>query len=96
MFFLVIVYNSLFNSKKCPQHISSVSLAMVYFLCISTFAFSSGGCLNLVSLLGPSVLSKNFNDWSFYILSHLIGGTFGSIFYYVTLKDKLEDYTLAE
>jgi hypothetical protein len=42
-------------------------MAMVYMATITTFGHISGGCMNLVSLIGPSILSKNFDDWIYYM-----------------------------
>ena len=67
MIILTLIYNSLYNSKKSPHHIQSVSMAMVYMATINTFGHISGGCMNLVSLIGPSILSKNFDDWIYYM-----------------------------
>ncbi len=88
MFTLVIVYNSLHNSKMAPQHISSVSIAMVYLITISSSYYHSGGCLNVAFLLGPSIMSKNQDDWLYYTIGQLLGGMFGAILFYVSLKKK--------
>lgn len=59
MFILVLVYNLIIKSKSSPEHIESTALACVYFICICCFGYQSGGCLNLTTLIGPSIISGN-------------------------------------
>ena len=59
---------------------------------ISAFGMISGGCLNLASLIGPSIFSSNFNDWVYYISGQLSGAVFSGMMFKLFLKkDKGED-----
>ena len=67
MFVLVNVYNTLFSDINAPSQITGAAIGGIYLMSIGAFGMISGGCLNLASLIGPSIFSSNFNDWVYYI-----------------------------
>lgn len=67
MFLLVWVYNNLFCEVDAPSNIQGAGLASVYLVTIGAFGMFSGGCLNIVSLIGPTIFNSNFDDWAKYI-----------------------------
>ncbi len=90
MFLLVWTYNSLSLNKKGPKHLFAVAFASIYMISSYTFGSISGGCLNYALYFGPAVVSLNFKDWSYYLVSHLIGGIVASILFLVLGREKEE------
>ena len=74
MFLLVYVYNSIIGNVNAPKHIYGIAIASVYLLSVMAFGVVSGGCVNLITLVGPSMFSGNFKDWFLYLFSQLLGG----------------------
>ena len=46
--------------KEKVKDIKEISLAMMYFGLVSVSGSVSGGCITIVTLLGPSIFSKTF------------------------------------
>ena len=90
MFLLVWVYNCIFN-VKATKGIEGVCVGGVYFVGIATFGMVSGGCLNLATLIGPSLMSNYLDDWVQYLFSQLAGGLIGGILYKLILGDESID-----
>ena len=57
MFLLVMTYNLTCTDNEAPKWIYGLSIASVYAIAITAFGLISGGCLNLVTLIGPSIAS---------------------------------------
>ncbi len=92
IFILGYVYNILISDIKSPKEIYGVALGSVYLITIASFGLVSGGCVNLISLIGPSLFAKNFQDWPYYIFSHLVGGLLiGFVYKLFMVKNKNED-----
>ena len=68
MFLLVMVYNLTCTDNEAPKNIYGLAISSVYLICITAFGLISGGCVSLVSLIGPSMASENYSDWSRYII----------------------------
>lgn len=92
MYILVFVYNSLFSSKTAPKHISAVSIASVYFVCISSFGFQSGGCISFITVFGPSFFSENYSDWALYLTGQSIGALIAALTYWVVILKKRDAF----
>lgn len=92
MFFLVYMYNSLYSDTNAPKDIYGGAYGGIYLFCICAFGLISGGCINLVSLIGPSLFSGNFKDWPYYIGGQLVGGVLsGLIFKLFLTKSKVDE-----
>ena len=68
MFLLVMVYNLTCTDNEAPKNIHGLAISSVSLICITAFGLISGGCVSLVSLIGPSIASENYSDWSRYII----------------------------
>lgn len=91
MFVLVYVYNGIIGNVKAPKHIYGAAIASVYLFSVISFGFVSGGCVNLVSLFGPSIFSGHFIDWFPYLVSQLLGGVVSGTFYTLFLSKNATD-----
>ena len=91
MFLLVYVYNAIIADVRAPKHIFGVAIASVYLISVIAFGVVTGGCVNLVTLIGPSIFSNNFNDWLLYIAGQLLGGIVSGSFYTLFLKKNVTD-----
>lgn len=92
MYILVFVYNSLFSNKNSPQHINSVSLGSVYFICIASFGFQSGGGISFITVFGPSFFSEVYDDWLFYLGGQSIGAIIAAITYWIVILKKRDAF----
>lgn len=61
---------------------------MVYFVIVAAFGTNSGGCLNVVGLIGPSIASQNYSDYKYYLIAHFLGSVCGSYGWWTALKDR--------
>ena len=86
MFLLVFVYNALMNNPAAPKYIFGAAIASVYLVCIVSFGYISGGCLNVALVIGPGVYIGYYEDMGFYALGHLIGGVIAGIIYKLFLR----------
>ena len=92
MFLLVYMCNSLYSDINAPKDINGIVYGAIYLFSISSFGLISGGCVNLVSLIGPSIFSGNFTDWGYYIIGQSIGGFTAALIYKLFIKKgKMED-----
>lgn len=53
---LVLVYHYIVNSYKRPRNTQSITIAMTYFIFISLLGPYSGGCMSIVTLIGPAMI----------------------------------------
>jgi hypothetical protein len=52
---------------NAPKHIHGTAIAATYAAFIGGFGMFSGGCMNLISLIGPTIFNSNYDDWALYI-----------------------------
>lgn len=92
MYMLVYVCNSLYSDINAPKDVNGVVCGGIYLFSISAFGLITGGCVNLITVIGPSLFSGNFEDWGYYILGQGIGGISAAIIYKLFIKKgKMED-----
>ena len=91
MFLLTYVYNAIIGDVRAPKHIFGVAIGSVYLISVIAFGLVSGGCVNLVTLIGPSIFSNNFSDWFLYISSQILGGLVSGSFYSLFLRKNVTD-----
>ena len=91
MFMLVYVYNTIIGNVHGPKHVYGIAIASVYLVAIISFGNMSGGCVNIITLIGPSIFSGNYGDWFLYCASQLFGGVLSGTFYSLFLRKNKTD-----
>lgn len=85
MIMLVFVYSTLADQSNY-RHIFGVAHGTVYLTNTLAFGHLSGGCINLVELIGPSLFSRNLRYWHYYIFAQIFGAAIAGIICKVFLK----------
>ena len=74
--FLILAVCSLYSNFKY-RSIYAVTVAGVYLANVLAFGTISGGCINFVEVLGPSLVSLNFKYFIYYLTAHALGAAVG-------------------
>ncbi len=88
MFLLVWVYNALFCDIDAAGKMTGLGMGSVYLVGVCAFGLVSGGCVNLVNLFGPGILSGNTQDFGYYIAGQLFGGLSAGFIYQLFIVNK--------
>jgi aquaporin Z len=85
MVMLVFVYSILADQSNY-RHVFGVAHGTVYITNILAFGHISGGCINLVELIGPSLFARNLRYWPYYIFAQILGAVVSAVICKVFLK----------
>ncbi len=85
MILLVFVYSTLADQSKF-KHVFGVAHGAVYLVNMLAFGHLSGGCINIVELIGPSLFSQKMKYWGYYISAQLIGAIASALICKVFLR----------
>lgn len=91
MFMLVYVYSAIICNIKAPKYIYGAAIGGVYSASLITMGTYSGGCINLITYIGPMVFSNYYDDLIYYTIAQLIGGLFSAIFYSIFLNKNVTE-----
>ena len=81
MFLLVYVYSSIICNVAAPKHIYGAAIACIYSASLFTINSFSGGCINVVTLVGPAIFSNHYDDMGYYISAQFLGGVLAATIY---------------
>ena len=87
-FLLSISYFSQVKGKN-PSNVFGVAIGGVLFAGIIAFGPYTGGCGNIIRMIGPSLLTGNFVHGITYIVPILTGGCFGAFYYFDNFDEEL-------
>ena len=85
MIMLVFTYATLADQSNY-RHVFGVAHGTVYLANMLAFGHLSGGCINIIELIGPSLFSRNLRYWHYYIFAQLLGAIIAAIICKVFLK----------
>jgi glycerol uptake facilitator protein len=87
MFMVVLVYLCCFINIKGPKFVSGAAMGAVYLAAKITFGPVSGGAINLVEVLGPTLFNGSVGNWPVYGIGQIMGGFMAMGAYTLFLKD---------
>ena len=91
MFMLVYVYSSIVCNIRAPKYVYGAAIGGVYSMALITMSNYSGGCVNIITYLGPAIFSGYYDDLVTYTFSHLTGGIISAIFHSIFLSKNVTE-----
>lgn len=91
-FLLVYVYNAIMCNISAPKHIYGAAIGSVYIVGLLTLSNYTGGCINVVTLIGPAIFSGYYEDFGYYVIGQAMGGILAATFYSLFLSKNIAEH----